>query len=252
MLGVIGGSGFYALISGAERRPTTTPYGDPAAPPTTGEIGGVEVAFLPRHGEDHRFPPHLVPYRANLHALRELGVDRLVTANAVGSIRREMAPGHFVVPDQIVDRTWGRDATFFEGPEVHHLPFADPFDQRMRGEALSALRHGGATVHDGAAVVVVQGPRFSTRAESASFVAAGWDLLNMTLMPEVALAREAGMSVANVAVVTDYDVGLDGAPPVTQEAVFEQFERSVGVLKEAITAMAAPIAALDLDGGGEP
>jgi 5'-methylthioadenosine phosphorylase len=246
MLGVIGGSGFYALFEGAERRPIDIPYGDPSAAPTVGEISGVPVAFLPRHGEHHEFPPHLVPYRANIHALRELGVDRLVTASAVGSIRREMEPGHFVVPHQIVDRTWGRPSTFFDGPEVGHLPFADPFDEAMRAAAGAALRGTGATVHDGATVVVVQGPRFSTRAESAAFVAAGWDLLNMTLMPEVALAREAGMCVANVAVVTDYDVGVDGAPPVTQEAVLEQFDRSIAVLEAAITAMAAPITALDL------
>jgi len=249
MLGVMGGSGFYELIEGAEHRSVTTPYGEPAAAATVGEIGGVEVAFLARHGENHQHPPHLVPYRANIHALRELGVDRLVTASAVGSIRREMAPGHFVVPDQIVDRTWGRPSTFFDGPDVHHFPFADPFDPAMRAAAITALEGVGSTVHDGATLVVVQGPRFSTRAESASFVAAGWDLLNMTLMPEVALAREAGMCVANVAVVTDYDVGVDGAPPVTQEAVLEQFERSIGVLKDAITAMAAPIAALALDHG---
>ena len=252
MLGVIGGSGFYSLISDGRARDVTTPFGDPAAPPTVGEIGGVEVAFLPRHGERHGLPPHLVPYRANVESLRALGVDRLVTASAVGSIRREMAPGHFVVPDQIVDRTWGRQSTFFDGPDVRHLPFADPFDPVMRSAAVDALRHVGATVHDGATVVVVQGPRFSTRAESASFVAAGWDLLNMTLMPEVALAREAGMCVANVAVVTDYDVGLDGAAPVTQEAVLEEFERSIGVLQEALEAMAAQITALELDCGDSP
>lgn len=252
MLGVIGGSGFYSLVDGAERRPAATPHGDPSAAPTVGEIGGVEVAFLSRHGEHHEFPPHLVPYRANIRALGDLGVDRLITASAVGSIRRVMEPGHFVVPDQLVDRTWGRSSTFFEGPNVHHLPFADPFDEAMRAVALTALRGVGATAHDGGTVVVIQGPRFSTRAESTSFAESGWDLLNMTLMPEVALAREAGMCVANVSVVTDYDVGIGGAPPVTQEAVFEQFERSIGVLEEAITAMAGPISGLDLACGEAP
>jgi 5'-methylthioadenosine phosphorylase len=251
MLGVIGGSGFYSLLAHPEERQATTPYGDPSAPPTLGTIGGSEVVFLPRHGETHRIPPHLVPYRANIHALRDLGVDRLVTANAVGSIRRDMAPGHFVVPDQIVDRTWGRPSTFYDGPDVHHLAFADPFHDGMRRAALDGLRSAGATAHDGATMVVVQGPRFSTRAESAAFSASGWDLLNMTAMPEVALAREAGMCVATIAVVTDYDVGLDGAPPVTHEAVLAQFEQAIGTLEDAITAMAGPIGAMDLTCDGE-
>ncbi len=169
--------------------------------------------------------------------MSQLGVDRIIAPAAVGSLKREYAPGHFVVPDQIVDRTWGREHTFHQGPAVEHASLADPYHPEMRRAALEGMRSTGATVHDGGTVVVIQGPRFSTRAESASFAASGWELVNMTQMPEAALAAEAGIGYAGISVVTDYDVGLDGAPPVTHEEVLRMFGESVETLKDGISAM---------------
>jgi 5'-methylthioadenosine phosphorylase len=237
VIGVLGGSGFYEFFDDPQTRSVATPYGPPAADPVVGDVEGVEVAFIPRHGVDHQFPPHLVPFRANIWALKELGVDRIVSASAVGSLLVEYAPGDFAIPDQIVDRTWGRSSTFHEGPETHHLSFADPYHPGLRAVALEGMESTGATVHDGGTVVVVQGPRFSTRAESASFVASGWELINMTQMPETCLAAEAGIAVANISVITDYDVGIGDAPPVTHEEVIRRFGESVGTLKAGLRAM---------------
>jgi 5'-methylthioadenosine phosphorylase len=246
LIGVFGGSGFYEFIADARPSPVTTPYGSPAAQPVVGTISGVEVAFIPRHGDDHQFPPHLTPFRANVWAMRELGVDRIIATAAMGSLLKEYAPGHFVIPDQIVDRTWGREHTFVSGPEVEHLSFADPYHPGMRQAALQGLKSTGAEVHEGGTVVVVHGPRFSTRAESAAFLAAGWYLLSMTQMPEAALAGEAGMAYVGIGVITDYDVGLDGAPPVTHDAVLRRFAESVDTLKAGIAAMAPAIDAIAL------
>jgi 5'-methylthioadenosine phosphorylase len=243
MIGVLGGSGFYEFFDAPDPRPVATPYGAPAETAVVGEVAGVEVVFIPRHGADHRFPPHLIPYRANIWAMKELGVDRIVSATAVGSLRIDIAPGDFAVPDQIVDRTWGRPSTFHEGPEVHHLSFADPFHTDLRKVALEGMRSTGATTHDGGTVVVVQGPRFSTRAESASFVASGWELISMTQMPEAALAAEAGIAYVNVSVVTDHDVGIGDSPPVTHEEVLRRFAESVGTLKAGLRAMLPELAA---------
>ncbi len=246
VIGVFGGSGFYEFIDGATPSPVATAYGSPAAVPVVGTVAGHDVAFIPRHGAGHRFPPHLVPYRANVWAMRLLGVDRIVAPTAVGSLDPAMEPGHFAVPDQIVDRTWGREWTFVEGPEVHHLSFADPYDATMRQIALEGMRSTGATVHDGGTLVVIQGPRFSTRAESASYAAAGWHLINMTQMPEASLAAEAGIAYVNVSVITDYDVGIDGGAPVTHEEVLRRFGESLDTLKTGIAAMVPALAAATL------
>jgi 5'-methylthioadenosine phosphorylase len=246
MIGVLGGSGFYEFFDDPAHRPVASPYGPPAATPVVGEVDGVEVAFIPRHGAEHQFPPHLVPFRANVWALKELGVDRLVSTTAVGSLHIDYAPGHFAVPDQIVDRTWGRDSTFHEGPEVQHLSFADPYHPGLRAVALEGMRSTGATVHDGGTVVVIQGPRFSTRAESASYASAGWQLINMTQMPEAALAGELGIAFVNVSVITDYDVGIGNAPPVTHEEVLKRFGESVGTLKAGLRAMLPRFAGVTL------
>ncbi len=235
MIGIIGGSGFYDFIAGAAEREVATPYGAPSAPPAVGTVEGVEVAFIPRHGRRHEYPPHLVPYRANLWAMRELGVERIVGPSAVGSLVRAMAPGHFVVCDQLVDRTSGRAATFFDGPEVVHVSFADPYCAELRPLAVAAGREAGVETHDGGTVVVIQGPRFSTRAESRFFAAQGWHLLNMTQFPEAYLARELEICYATICVVTDYDVGVEGEiPPVTHAEVLARFAETIGELKQAL------------------
>lgn len=228
-MGVYGGSGLYTLLDDVEDVVVDTPYGPPAAPVAVGEVAGRRVAFLPRHGRDHSFPPHRVPYRANAWALRELGVRAVFGPCASGSLRPDMHPGDFVVPDQIVDRTAGRAASFHDGPDapagvasVDHLTFADPYDERLRKVALAACQAEGVTVHDGGTVVVIEGPRFSTRAESQWYAAQGWQVINMTQMPEASLCAELGLPYASIALVTDYDAGLEGVAgiePVTIDEV---------------------------------
>ena len=237
-LGVIGGSGFYALLHDAEHVEVDTPWGRPSGPVAVGEVDGRRVAFLPRHGPGHVLPPHRINNRANLWALRSLGVRRVLAPCAAGSLVAEVAPGHVVVPDQLVDRTWGRDDTYFDGPVTNHVAFADPYCPELRGAALAAARQVGLPVHDGGTVVVVQGPRFSTRAESAWFRAQGWHLVNMTQYPEAFLARELGVCYATVALVTDYDTGVDGADhePVSQEQVFSAFARNLDRVRSLVLA----------------
>jgi 5'-methylthioadenosine phosphorylase len=221
-IGVFGGSGFYSLLDDVERIEVDTPYGPPADAVHVGTVDGRAVAFLPRHGADHRFPPHRVPYRANVWALRSVGVTRVLGPCASGSLKAEIAPGDFVVCDQLVDRTSGRTHTYFDGPTINHMSFADPYCPELRRIALAAGQAEGITVHDGGTMVVIEGPRFSTRAESRWYQDAGWDVINMTQYPEAALARELGLCYANIALVTDYDTGVDGVHevPVTMEEVF--------------------------------
>lgn len=229
-VGVFGGSGFYSFLDDVTEVEVETPYGPPAAPVTIGEVAGRRVAFLPRHGRRHEYPPHRIPFRANLWAMRELGVRHLLAPCASGSLQPHIAPGHFVVCDQLVDRTWGRDGTFHDGPTVEHLAFADPYDPRLRALVVEVARADGIAVHDGGTVVVVQGPRFSTRAESRFYRTMGWDVINMTQAPEAALAAELAIPYVAIALVTDYDTGVDGddgVEPVTQEAVFTFFEQNV-------------------------
>jgi 5'-methylthioadenosine phosphorylase len=236
-LGVFGGSGFYSFLDDVEHVEVDTPFGPPSASVAVGEIGGRRVAFLPRHGTRHELPPHAVPYRANVWAIHELGVKRLVGPCAAGSLQPPIAPGHVVVCDQLVDRTWGRHDTYVEGPNVHHVSFADPYCPELREVLAGAGRDVGATVHERGTVVVIQGPRFSTRAESAWFRSQGWDVVNMTQYPEAYLARELGLCYATTALVTDYDSGLDGVPgiePVTHEAVMQVFDENVGRLRDLL------------------
>ncbi len=235
MIGVFGGTGFYQFLSGARQVEIDTPYGPPSAPYTLGSVDGVEVAFLPRHGAHHQFPPHQVPYRANVWGMRELGVERIIGPSAVGSLVREYEPGHLAIPDQLVDRTWGRPSTFYDGPEVAHISFADPYCAELRPMALEAARSVDATVHDGGTTVVIQGPRFSTRAESRWYSAVGWEMVNMTQIPEALLTRELEMCYVSIAVITDYDVGVEGeVPPVTHAAVMEMFAKTLDVVRDAV------------------
>lgn len=243
MIGVFGGSGFYEFIDDASTQAIDTPYGAPAAPYTVGVVNGVEVAFLPRHGANHELPPHKVNFRANVWGMRELGVSCVIGPSAVGSLQEGYAPGEFAVPDQLVDRTTGRERTFSDGPEVVHLSFADPYCEDLRQIALEGLRGVGATAHDGGTVVVIQGPRFSTRAESAFYASQGWELINMTQEPEVALCRELEMCYLNISVITDYDVGVVGErPPVTHDEVLSAFETSLDTLRAAVRSMLPKIA----------
>ena len=235
MIGVFGGSGFYEFLDRPREMNMTTPYGETAAPVTVGEVAGVETAFLPRHGRDHQYPPHMVPYRANVWAMKELGVSRVIGPCAVGSLTRNYEPGHFVICDQMVDRTTKRESTFFDGPESRHLSFADPYDASLRHLAVDAMHDAGAVVHNGGTVVVIEGPRFSTRAESRYYATQGWGVINMTQAPEVPLVRELDMEYVNIAVVTDYDAGVIGEfPPVTHEEVLRQFATSLGTLRDGV------------------
>ncbi|WP_198535073.1 S-methyl-5'-thioadenosine phosphorylase [Streptomyces natalensis] len=236
-IGVIGGSGFYELLSGAEQVTVETPYGNPSDTISVGTIGGRHVAFLPRHGRHHQYAPHTINYRANLWALRSLGVRRILAPCAVGSLRRDLGPGTLVIPDQLVDRTSGRVQTFYDEGAVH-VSFADPYCGHGRTAVLKAAAEAGSEAHDGGTMVVVEGPRFSTRAESQWFAAAGWTLVNMTGHPEAVLARELGLCYTSIALVTDLDAGIDAHDSVSQEDVFKVFaentERLRGVILEAV------------------
>jgi 5'-methylthioadenosine phosphorylase len=230
-IAVIGGSGFYSFLDEPEEVPVETPYGDPSAPVSVGEVAGRRVAFLPRHGRRHEFPPHLINYRANLWALRSLGVRQVLAPCAVGGLRDEVAPGDLVVPDQLVDRTSGRARTYVERGAVH-LPFADPYCPRLM-DALTAadgVRRGGT-------MVVIDGPRFSTRAESQDHASGGSSLINMTGAPEAALAREQRMCLAAIALVTDMDAGAAPEQGVSQEEVFALFAANTDRLKRLLLAV---------------
>jgi 5'-methylthioadenosine phosphorylase len=234
-VGVFGGSGFYEFLTDTETLSIETPYGPPAAAVTIGTIGGRRVAFLPRHGRHHTFAPHAVPYRANVWAMKELGVRSLIAPCAVGSLQPHLHPEEFVVVDQLVDRTWGRaDSYHLDGP-VQHISFAEPYDAALRAVLVTAGRGVGVTVHDGGTLVVIQGPRFSTKAESAWFRSQGWAVVNMTGYPEAVLAAEAAIPYAAIALVTDYDAGLDGVEAVSQQAVFAVLGRNVARVRELLT-----------------
>lgn len=225
-VGVFGGSGFYSLLEDVEEVTVDTPYGHPSDSYFIGTIEGVKVAFLPRHGRKHQYPPHMINYRANVWGMKELGVKRLIGPCASGSLKKEIGLGHFVVVDQFVDRTWGRKDTFYDGPITTHVSAADPYCPDLRRALVETARELGITVHDGGTLVVIQGPRFSTRAESKWFSSMGWDVINMTGYPEAYLARELELCYASVALVTDYDVGLaddPSIPPVSHHDVLETF-----------------------------
>jgi 5'-methylthioadenosine phosphorylase len=229
-IGVIGGSGLYAFLDDTTEVLVQTPYGSPSDPLVVGEIAGRHVAFVPRHGRDHRFPPHRIPYRANLWALRALGVRQVVAPCAVGSLRATLPAGSLVVPDQLVDRTSGRAQTFYDSGAVH-VSFAEPYCPTGRRTAVSAAAASGWDVTDGGTMVVIEGPRFSTRAESSWFAAQGWSVVNMTGHPEAVLARELALCYTAVCLVTDLDAGVEGDDPVTQEQVFGVFADSIDRLR---------------------
>ncbi|RZU52219.1 5'-methylthioadenosine phosphorylase [Krasilnikovia cinnamomea] len=232
-VGVIGGSGLYALLDDATEHEVSTPYGSPSDKITVAEVGGRRVAFLPRHGRDHRFPPHKIPYRANLWALRSMGVRQIIAPCAVGGLRPELGPGTFVVPDQLIDRTSGREQTYYDTGAVH-VSFADPYCPQGRRAVLAAGARQGIEAVDGGTVVVVQGPRFSTRAESRWFSAIGGTIVNMTAHPEAVLARELALCYSSIALVTDLDAGVEGDHGVTMEEVFSVFSANTARLRDVL------------------
>ena len=232
-LAVVGGSGFYEFLEGAEEVKIDTPFGPPSDPIAVGEVAGRRVAFLPRHGRDHRFPPHKIPYRANMWALRSLGVRRVLAPSAVGSLTSAYGPGTLVIPDQLVDRTRNRVQTYFDEGACH-VPFADPYCPSVRPVAIATAGESGWTPADSGTLVVIEGPRFSTRAESLWFAAQGWTLVGMTGHPEAVLARELALCYAPLALVTDLDAGLEEGEGVTQAEVFEVFAANIKRLRELV------------------
>ncbi len=242
--GVFGGSGFYDFLDDAVDVEIDTPYGAPAGPVTIGEIAGQRVAFIARHGRNHDFVAHRVPFRANMWAMHSLGVRQVIAPCSVGSLQPDIHPGQFVVVDQLVDRTWGRIDTFHDvggpgpaGPgtgSVHHQTFAEPYDHELRARLVAGCRSAGAEVTDGGTMVVINGPRFSTRAESSWFRVMGWHVVNMTGYPEAVLAAELGIRYGAVALVTDYDAGVDGHEPVTMEQVFATMRANVERVRSAV------------------
>ncbi|MDX1933314.1 MAG: S-methyl-5'-thioadenosine phosphorylase [Capsulimonadales bacterium] len=241
-IGIFGGTGFYSLLTGDVRQfRIETPYGPPSDQVTIGEIAGKRVAFLPRHGKQHTLPPHRINYRANVFAMKSLGVTDILAPNACGSLQHGIKPGDFVICDQFVDRTRGRADTFYDGPTVTHISSADPYCPILRQHAVTTCRKLDLPVHDGGTVVVVQGPRFSTRAESRWFTDQGWHVINMTQYPECILAREQEISYVNISLITDYDVGLvadaEGVAPVTNQEVVDMFRANLDRLRRLIFGM---------------
>lgn len=219
-VGVFGGSGFYRFLDDVEEVDVQTPYGRPSDRFAIGNVGGTRVAFLPRHGARHTLPPAAINFRANLWAMRELGVTRVIAPSTCGSLRRDLAPGQLVLTDQFVDRTWGRADTYHaSGPQVVHVSAADPYCPQLRRLVADVAREQGIDVQEGGTVVVVQGPRFSSRAESRWYAGQGWDLVNMTQYPEVILARELELCYVNLGLVTDYDTGLEDDPSIQAVSV---------------------------------
>ncbi|MCS7145316.1 MAG: S-methyl-5'-thioadenosine phosphorylase [Nitrososphaerota archaeon] len=221
VIGLIGGSGIYSaeLLSEAKQVKSYTPYGAPSAALTIGRVGVHRVVFLPRHGAGHSIPPHMINYRANIWALREQDVERVLAPSAVGSLQEEYRPGELVLPDQFIDRTYGRPSTFYDGGQVAHISMADPFCPELTDIVYDEALKLRLPIHKGGTYVCIQGPRFSTRAESHMFRAWGGHIIGMTLVPEVSLAREARMCYLTIAMVTDYDCWKEGWRVTAEEVV---------------------------------
>jgi len=235
-LGVIGGSGFYEMegLTELEEVRQSTPFGDPSDSIVLGTLEGVRVAFLPRHGRGHRILPTEVPARANIYALKSLGVEFIISISAVGSLREELQPLHLVVPDQIIDRTRARASTFFGGGLVAHVAMADPYCPVLGEIVYESARDAGATVRRGGTVVVMEGPAFSTRAESHLYRSWGADLIGMTALPEAKLAREAEICYVTLASVTDYDTWYEAHAEVTAEMILDNLSRNVATCRRVV------------------
>src|SRR5579862_7116318 len=248
-IGVFGGSGFYSLLEDVREVKVDTPYGAPSDSFFLATVKGRKVAFLPRHGRSHTIPPHMINYRANVWGMRSLGVQAVISPCAAGSLQKNVAPGSFVVCDQFVDRTTGRKDTFYDGPIVTHVSAADIYDPTLRAIAIKTIQEHGIDCHGTGTVVVIQGPRFSTKAESKWFHDQGWEVINMTQFPEAYLCREVGMAVVNISLITDYDSGVHaGAESVNATNVLEVFksnsEKIKGVVLDMIGRMPVDLSSL--------
>jgi 5'-methylthioadenosine phosphorylase len=239
-LAIIGGSGLYNMpgLQNTQEHDVTTPFGKPSAPIVVGELEGQRVAFLARHGIGHHIMPGEINYRANIYALKQLGAERVVSISACGSLREDYAPGHIVIPDQLFDNTKDRERTFFGEGLVVHVSVADPFCPDLSAQLENATRKANATVHSGGAFITIEGPRFSTKAESNTFRTWGMSLIGMTASPEAFLAREAELCYAVMAHVTDYDVWHVSESPVTVEMVIQTLNKNTMVAQEAIRFLA--------------
>ncbi len=245
-IGVFGGSGFYSLLENVQEAKIDTPFGSPSDSLFLAEYAGKRIAFLPRHGRHHTIPPHKINYRANVWAMKSLGVRCLLSPCAVGSLRLYIEPGDFVVADQYVDRTNGRRDTFYEGPQVYHVSAAEPYCPKLKDLATEVIREHGITCHTGT-LVVIQGPRFSSKAESRWFSNSGFDIVGMTGYPEAHLALEQEIAVVNISLVTDFDCGLLGmTEPVNATEVYEVFKKNAERVKKVVLTLIERIPS-DLD-----
>ena len=236
-VGVFGGSGFYSFLKIKEEISITTPYGEPSCKIIIGELEGVRVAFIPRHGKNHELPPHKINYRANVFAMKELGVKYIFGPCASGSLQPHVKPGQFVICDQFVDRTKGRIDTFYDGPSTTHISMAEPYCPVLRKIIAECAEELGIVCHKKGTVVVIQGPRFSTKSESRWFSNQGWEVISMTQYPECYLARELEICYVNISLITDYDVGLEDQPeikPVTTKEIIKIFNQNNEKLKNLL------------------
>lgn len=239
-IGIIGGSGFYNLAANLKEVKITTPYGTPSDKLAIGKIGNKKVAFLARHSKEHNLPPHLINYRANICAFHSLGVKQIITATACGSLQANIKPGDFVVLDQFIDRTRNRKDTFFDGPITTHISSAEPYCSLLRKLSYKAGKKLGIRIHPSGTIVVINGPRFSTTAESEWFTKMGWDVVNMTQYPEVVLAKELAMCYCALALVTDWDAGIvfsKKMKPVSSAAIIKVFNRNISLVKKLMLEM---------------
>jgi len=243
LLAIIGGSGLYEIpgLDDAREYDIDTPFGKPSAPIMTGTLEGEHVAFLARHGIGHRLTPGEVPYRANIYALKSLGAQRIVSISACGSLKEEFAPGHIVIPDQIYDNTHGRARSFFGEGLVAHVSVADPFCEDLSNQLESAVSQAGGVQHRGGTFITIEGPRFSTRAESNAYRSWGMSIIGMTASPEAFLAREAEICYATMAHVTDYDVWHVSEAPVTVEMVIQTLNKNTALAQEAVRILAGSL-----------
>jgi len=246
-IGILGGSGFYSFFNDAEEIQFETPYGFTSDVISITEMFGKKIAFIPRHGRNHQYPPHKIPYQANIYAMKQLGVKNIIAPTASGSLQAHIKPGDFVICDQFIDRTWGRLDTYFDGPIVKHISPAHPYCPNLRNIVIKIAHDLDISVHEKGTIVVIQGPRFSTKAESRWFNEMNWDVINMTQYPEVVLAKEMEICYVNISLITDYDAGLEGRNdilPVTEEEVYKVFNKNNKRVKQLIISI---IKEIDID-----